>query len=214
LRVPEQLSAYFKIINNYLKNTNRYSKDDITEIEKRLYDYVMVQLYDKLYPQGPIADENANYQKIILHSWVESKHFIEQAPGANYDRFLPDVIEYLKSMIKEKSPRKKLENLSKVFNAIKDVIEFNGGKGLLGVDNFLPLLTYSFIKAQPYRMYSTIKYAMLYNPYEKTGEYAQKLTELLSIYDHITKLSFDKLINITKEEYNKKMHEHNILELK
>ena len=214
LHVPEQLSAYFKIINNYLENTNRYSKDDIKEIENKLYDYVMVQLYDKLYPQGPIGDENAIYQKMILYSWVESKHFIEQAPGANYNRFLPDVIEYLQSMIKEKSPRKNLENLSKVFNAIKDVIEFNGEKGLLGVDNFLTLLVYSFIKAQPYRIYSTIKYAMLYNHFEKTGQYALQLTELLSAYQHIKELSFDKLINITKEEYNKKMFEHNMLELK
>ena len=208
LHVPEQLTSYFKIINNFLQNTKKYTKDEIKEIENKIYDYVMIKLYDKLYPQGPVCDENINYQKTILYSWVESKHFIKEAPGANYNRFLPDVIEYLKLMIKEKSPRKKLENLSKVFNAIKDVIEFNGGKGLLGVDNFMPLLAYSYIKAQPYGMYSTIKYAMLYNPFEKTGEYSQKLTELLSAYKFVTELSFEKLINITKEEYDKKMSEH------
>lgn len=205
LQVPEQLFTYFKIVNNYLQRTKKYSEGELSEIKNKIYDYVMLKLYDKLFPQEPIEEENKNYKKTILYSWTESKHFIKEKPGAIYNSFLPDVIQSLKLILKEKSPRKKIENLSKAFKAIKDVIEFNGGTGLLGVDNFMPILSYSYIKAQPFRMYSSIKYAMLYNPSGKTGSDSQNLTELLGVSQFVTNLSFEKLINITKEEFDQKM---------
>ena len=205
LQVPEQLFTYFKIVNNYLQRTKKYSEEELSEIKNKIYDYVMLKLYDKLFPQEPFYEESINYKNTILYSWTESKHFIKEKPGAIYNSFLPDVIESLKNILKEKSPRKKIENLSKAFKAIKDVIEFNGGTGLLGVDNFMPILSYSYIKAQPFRMYSSIKYAMLYNPSGKTGSDSQNLTELLGVSQFVTNISFEKLINITKEEFDQKM---------
>ena len=58
--------------------------------------------------------------------------------------------------------------------------------------------------AQPYRMLSSIKYALLYNPKTIKGSESQ-LTQLLGSCNFITKLTFDSLFNITKEEFDEKM---------
>ena len=95
--------------------------------------------------------------------------------------------------------------MSNVFNSIQRVIEFNGGKGLLSIDDFIPILTFSLMKAQPYRLNSTIKYTILFNPNKKNGLESQQLSQLKMASDFLTNLSYESLINITKEEYNDKM---------
>ena len=204
LHVHDQINNYLKIINNYLKNTYNYSKEELSEICGKIYDYLMLKLYDKLFPPEPSDEENKNYKNTIFYSWTESKHFIKKNRDSTFNSFLPDVIKYLKLFIKEKSPKKKIENLSKAFKAIERVIRFNGLSGLLGVDDFMAILTYSYIKAQPYRMLSHIKYAMLYDPNNIKGSDSM-LTQLLGSCDFITQLSFDSLFNITKEEFDAKM---------
>ena len=206
LNIQNQLSNYFKIINNHLKENNNISGKELNEIKEKIYDYIMLKLYDKLFPPEPSQEENRNYQNTVKYSWVEPKHFIKERIGSIYNSFLPDVIKYLKLIIKEKSPRKKIENVSKVFNAIKRVIEFNGGKGLLGVDDYTPILSYSIIKAQPYRIISSIKYAYLYNPNKESGIESQNLIQFLMVCDFVTNLSYEKLMNISKEEFNEKMN--------
>ena len=165
----------------------------------------MTKLYDKLFPPEPSIEDNKIYHNSISHSWVESKHFIKERPGSIYNSFLPDVIKYIKLIIKEKSPRKKIENMSNVFNSIQRVIEFNGGKGLLGIDDFIPILTFSLMKAQIYRLNSTIKYTILYNPGKENGLESQQLSQLMMASEILTNLSHENLLDITKEEYYDKM---------
>jgi len=203
--IPSQLANYFNKINKQLEEDNNYSKEELKEIEDKIYDYIMTKLYDKLFPPEPSVEDNRIYHNSILHTWIESKHLIKERPGSIYNSFLPDVIKYIKLIIKEKSPRKKIENISNVFNSIQRVIEFNGGKGLLGIDDFCPILTFSLMKAQIYRLNSTIKYTILYNPGKKSGLESQQLTQLLAASDFLYNLSYENLLNITKEEYNDKM---------
>ena len=204
LHVPDQIFTYLKIINNNLKKTYKFSKEEQTEIIDKIYDYIMLRLYDKLFPLEPSDEENKNYKNCIIYSWTEPKHFIKDKPDSTYNSFLPDIIKNLKLIIKEKSPRKKIENVMKAFNAIERVIKFNGLTGLLGADDFMSILSYSYIKAQPYRMLSSIRYSMLYNPKNIKGS-ESLLTQLLGSCNFITGLSFQSLFNITKEEYDEKM---------
>ena len=204
LHVPKQIFTYLKIINNHLKQTNKFSKEELSIIIDKIYDYIMLKLYDKLYPQEPSDADNKNYQNTINYSWTEPQHFIKGKSDSTYDSFLPDIIKYLKLFIKEKSPKKKIAFASKVLKAIENVIQFNGISGLLGVDDFISILSFAFIKAQPYRMPSSINYALLYNPQNITGS-ENMLNQLLLACNYITNLSFTSLYNITKEEFDKKM---------
>ena len=204
LHVPQQLSYYLKIINNHLKKTYNFSKEELSEILDKIYDYIMLKLYDKLYPEELLNDENKNFKNTIIYSWTESKHFIQKNNDSTFNSFLPDIIKYIKLFIKEKSPRKKIENVSNIFKAIEKVIIFNGVTGLLGADDFMAILSYAIVKAQPFRMPSNIKYTMLYDPKSVKGS-EHYLTQLLGCCNFITELSFEKLFNITKEEFEEKM---------
>ena len=84
------------------------------------------------------------------------------------------------------------------------MIIFNGVTGLLGTDDFMSILSYAIVKAQPFRMPSNIKYTMLYDPKNVKGS-EHYLAQLLGCCNFITELSFEKLFNITKEEFDEKM---------
>ena len=205
MKVPDQLFIYLKIIINNLKKTHKFSKEELLEIGDKIYDYIMLRLYDKLFPPEPNDEENKNYKNTIIYSWVEPKHIIiKDKADSIYNSYLPDIIKYLKLFIKEKSPRRKIENVKNAFDTIERVIKFNGLTGLLGTEDFMPILTYSILKAQPYRILSSIKYSLLYNPRNIKGS-ESLLTQLLGSCDFITELSFNSLYNITKEEFDEKI---------
>ncbi len=114
--------------------------------------------------------------QLFIHG--HSQNILLKHRDSTFNSFLPDILKYLKLFVKEKSIKKKIENVSNIFKAIEKVIKFNGFSGLLGEDDFMSILSYSYIKAQPYRMLSSIKYAMLYNP-KTIKESESQLTQLL-----------------------------------
>ena len=204
LNVPTQIFNYLKIINNHLKKIYKFQKEELSEIIDRIYDYIMMKLYDKLYPQEQNSIDKKNYQNTIIYAWTEPQHFIKGKSDSTYDSFLPDIIKYLKSFINEKSPAKKIKFVSKALKSIENVIQFNGISGLLGVDDFISILSYSIIKGQLYRLPSNINYTLLYDPKNIKGS-ENMLNQLLLACNYITNLSYSSLYNISKEEFDEKM---------
>ena len=213
--IPNILNAFFEEVNEKICKNNKYSIDKLNDIKEKLYDYVMEKLYDKLYPKIPTDEEKNFFEKICLYSWLEPKHLNEKYNNRTIRlSFLPDTIKYFKLFIKEKSPRKKIEAMNHLFDIIEKAIEFNEGKGDFGTDDIIPLLTYCCIKAHPFRINSSIKYALLYNPYYSSGIEALRLSQLILINGFINNLSFESLFNITKEEFDKNVNLINIVDNK
>ena len=203
----DKLKKLFGETNDNMKTNLKDLLKELNEIKKNIYDYVMEKLYDKLYPEIPTDEEKKNYEKTILYSWIEPKHLNEKYNNKPiYTSFLPDIIKYFKLFLKEKSPRKKIETMNNLNGIILKAIEFNEGKGDLGSDDIFPLLIYCYIKAQPFGIYSNIKYSKLYNPYTVSGIEVLGLTNLTAAYEFVNNLSFSSLYNITKEEYDKNMN--------
>ena len=213
--IPNILNVFFEEVNEKICKNNKYSIDKLNDIKEKLYDYVMEKLYDKLYPKIPTDEEKNFFEKICLYSWLEPKHLNEKYNNRTIRlSFLPDTIKYFKLFIKEKSPRKKIEAMNHLFDIIEKAIEFNEGKGDFGTDDIIPLLTYCCIKAHPFRINSSIKYALLYNPYYSSGIEALRLSQLILINGFINNLSFESLFNITKEEFDKNVNLINIVDNK
>lgn len=107
LNIPNKLEEYFDIIKDYLISNKKVpSSLDIEEINNKIYDYVMIKIYDKIFPKTYDKDDKI-FNRTIMLSWTEPKHFIQGKTNYVFDSFLPGVIEYFKSINKEKSPRKK-----------------------------------------------------------------------------------------------------------
>ena len=141
-------------------------------------------------------------------SWVEPKHFIPGKKNYVYDSFLPDVIRNFDLLYKEKSPRKKIISMSNIFTTISNLVKFNNeGTDNLGVDDQMPILNYSLVKAQPMRIHSICRFLELYIGDLKSKIEGNQLTQLSGICERIVEMNYDCLINVSESEYNKKCAE-------
>ena len=212
LKIPEKLDEYFNIIKEYLTDEKLSINEELPLndektmqiINEKIYDYVMTKIYDKIYPPDTDQIDNIIFSQSIKLSWTEPKNFIKQKKNFVYDSFLPDVIYYFKQIDIEKSPRKKLMNMSNVFKSITNLVDFNYGEDKIdvGVDDQMPILNYSFIKAQPERIYSNCRYMDLYIGDKRSKGEGSQLSQLIGICQYIKDLKYDSLFDVTEEEFN------------
>ena len=212
LKIPEKLNDYFNIIKEHLLNNKKIlenlelsisNEKAMQIINEKIYDYVMIKLYDKIYPPEADQKDNILFSQSVKLSWTEPKNFSKQKKNYVYHSFLPDVIYYFKQIDIEKSPRKKLINMSNIFKTINNMINFNSGeeKVDLGVDDQMPILSYCFIKAQPERIYSNCRYMDLYIGGKGSKEEGNQLSQLIGICEYIKNLNYDSLFDVTKEDF-------------
>jgi hypothetical protein len=212
LKVPQKLDAYFNIIKEHLQENKKLLENlelslneekTFQTINDKIYDYVMTKIHDKLFTPDTDSNDNLIFSKCIKLSWTEPKNFIKDKKNYVYDSFLPDAIQYFKKIEIEKSPRKKLINMSNIFKSISNLVDFNTGeqKQDIGVDDQMPILNYAFIKAQPQRIYSNCKYMELYIGEKKHKEEGNQLTQLLGICSFVKDLDYKSIFDITEMEF-------------
>ena len=204
LCIPEKIEHYFNIIKEYLLSNEKYKcSSEIEEINNKINDHIMIKLYDKIFPKTNSKDDKI-FNKSVMISWTEPKHFIAGKTNYVFDSFLPGVIDCFKSMDKEKSPRKKILYMNDIFTSISKVLKFNGGDENTGVDDQIPILNYAFVKAQPIRIDSNIKLIELYIGDMGSKKEGSQLTQLIATCDFIINLNYDNLNGVTKEEFLRK----------
>ena len=209
LEIPKKLQTYFDLIKDYLsKNKKLTDTKSFQLINEKIYDYVMTKIYNKIFPSESDNKDDKIFQKTITLSWVEPKHFIPGKKNYVYDSFLPDVIRNFDLLYKEKSPRKKIISMSNIFTTISNLVKFNNeGTDNLGVDDQMPILNYSLVKAQPMRIHSICRFLELYIGDLKSKIEGNQLTQLSGICERIVEMNYDCLINVSESEYNKKCAE-------
>jgi len=206
LGLPEKLQEYFDIIREHLEKSKLLNEKNINLIGEKIYDYIIGKIYDKIFPRENNRDDEI-FRKTILLTWIEPKHFIVDKKNYIFDGFLPDVNHYLKKLEKQKSPRKKFNYMSKIFELIRNLVKFNGGDIMTGVDDQMPILNYSLIKSRPLRIYSNCKFMELFLGERRNKKEDSELIQLISLCDYICNISYSKLLNVTKEEYHLKCEE-------
>ena len=201
LNFPKQIESYFNMIK---KTLEKKGIKGINKINEKIYDYVMTKLYDKIYPIEPDEKDNRIFQQSVKLSWTKPIHFIKSKKQIVFGSFLKDIDKYFNLIDSEKSPRKKIINISKIFNSIGFLLEFNGISGPdSGVDDQIPILNYAFIKAQPLRIYSNAKFMELYIGEKKNRKEGSELTQIIGICDLISRIKYTQLIDVTNEEFIK-----------
>ena len=203
LNLPDKLQVYFDIIKEHLQKYKILNENNLNKIGNQLYDYISAKIYDKIFPKEDAIDDKIFSQTIMLN-WIEPKHFIQDKKNYCFDGFLPDVNIFLKKLETQKCPAKKFGYMSKIFESIRNLVKFNGGDMMTGVDDQMPILNYALIKAHPLRIYSNCKYMELFLGERKNKKEDSELIQLLSLCDFICNMSYSKLINVSKEEYNNK----------
>ena len=204
LKFPEQIAKYFDLIREKLKKDNIPNLDSIME---KIYDYLMGKLYDKIYPIEPSEEDNKIFQKSVLLSWTQPKHFLKTKKEFVFGSFENDVLGYFKLLDEDKSPRKKLIDMDGVFNSIGFLLRFNGKGPDTGVDDQIPILNYAFIKAQALRMSSNVKFMELYIGDKKSKKEGSQLTQFRGICEMIPKIQHTDINDVDFKEFNKRCND-------
>ena len=206
LSLPERLNEYLDIVQEHLVKIQIFNEKNLNLIKGKIFDYIIEKIYGKIFPKEYEMDDKIFRQSVVL-SWIEPKHLLNDKNYYMIEGFQPDINNYLKKIEKIKSPKKKLSYLSKIFESINNLIKFNGGDTLLGVDGQMPILNYALIKARPLRIYSNCKLMELFIGDKKNKREESELIQLLGICQFICNISHETINNMTKEEYDLKCKE-------
>ena len=202
LKIPQILDEYFDYIEEQLKKSEIEKIKEIKDIKIKIYDYVMEKLYDKLFPDEPEPNDFLIYKNCLMSHWVDLKHFIKGKDDYILENFIPDTNNYFQQIIKEKSPRKKLLYMHKIFNCIQNLGLLNGDN-FEGTDEILSILNYAFIKNKPLGIYTNCRYMTLFIGDKKNKGEGHQLSQLTGICQQMMNFNYTCLFDVTEEEFNK-----------
>jgi len=167
-------------------------------------------IVNKLYPVIFARDlqdkaEDKRLRRVIQAlSWVDYAHL--EIPPKN-PNLLELAITELRRMDEYKSPRDKLICILNSCRVIGNVLQTDSGDHT-GADDFLPLLIYSVIQANPMRLQSNIEYITNFrHPSRLHGEEAYFFMTLVSAVTFISQITHESF-EIGKEEFEQLYTSH------
>ena len=200
---------FFSIIHEHLVNSKKMEDEkNLILIKNKIYDYVMSKINSKIFPKY-YDDDDKLYIKEIMLSWIKPENLLKGKKDYILDIFLPDITKFFDSFENECSPRKKIENIDNIFNFISQVIEFNEGKKVLGVDDYLPPLCYCLIKAKKSKFLSNLKFIQIYKKSLNEKGNENELVQLYVACNFKTNIKYKDLYGLTSEEFFKNCTEAN-----
>ena len=199
IKIKKHLINYLKIVKEHL--ITKFNEEEINEVYSKVKKRIMIKLYDKLFPKKSNDEDEKFYQQCLRLSWIEPKHLKQE--NLFIDNFLPITNDYFEQINNEKSAVGKLSILSKIFDAINNVIIFNKG-GNFSTDDIAPIFEYALIKAHPKRLSSNIQFLQIFmkkNEDMKERMYFDYLNAYMNI---IINANYTHFNDVSEEEFNSK----------
>ena len=200
---PQQIENYVQKIHNSIKNDELNKEKELDLLVSKIYDYIMEQIYNKIFPPEPDPLDNMIYLNCKKAEWIEPKHLLKENDDFILSNFISDVSYYIDKMMKQKCPTKKYFYMEEIFKSIYNLSIFNGKK-LEGVDEEMQALNFALIKAKPKKINSNCEYMQLFLRDKKGKREDNHLTQMFLISSQIAKLNHTFLINVTEEQYYEK----------
>ena len=199
-KIPEIIQNYYTLIKKNLKGKKFGNEKKLNAINNKIYDYIMEQLYDKLYPKQLLIQDIQIYKNCYKHIWIEFQNLIKENKNYIFNDYLPKAINFFKQFQKEKSPRKKLICLQEIFNCNYNLAKFNGDE-MKGADDEMPLLNYSLIQSKPENIYSSCKYTELFLGEKALEIEGIQLIQIIGICQKMQNISLKDFYNIAESYY-------------
>ena len=197
------LNDYFNIIHEYVKEEKMYKefKDEEEKIKIRIQieDFIHAQLYDKIYSGMAVLEDINIFRKCFTLKWVKPTMLNEKLTYLD-EKMTQMMRSFIRNIDEEISPNNKLREFEKLDLIINNMITLYG----YTKDVYLSIMTFAFIKGQPYQLNSCYRYIKMYYSRKlpkKRGE--ELLKQFEKLLDKITNFSEKDLVGITKEVYDK-----------
>ena len=202
----EALKNYFKNLKTVIRKEHivkKYSKEDIESICNELENYMLVKLYEKLFPSKPTKEDIKFYNKCSRLDFVKPENLINDKNIVN-ENLWEASIKYINEIDKKFTPADKIKCVAKAFNILQNSITFCSGKNELGVDDTIKPLIYVLLKSKPEKIFSNFNYCQLYlDPDLSKKQYGILLTQICMIMNIIKDMKYTELINVTEEQFGK-----------
>ena len=195
------IKSYLDFIYDLLNKDEIYNKDknDLIKIKEKVYDYIFIKLYNKLYSANPTQLDSIILMNCEKLSWIEPKHLIKD--DFNFEFFINEIIFHFNQLEKIRNPQRKFDKIISIFDIISKAILFQGFDNDESNDKiYIDILKYIIIYIKPKRFNSEIEYIQFYS-FEKNNEKIKKLKILKQVCDFIKNISHKDLIDISEEEY-------------
>ena len=195
------IKSYLDYIYDLLNKDEIYNKDknDLIKIKEKVYDYIFIKLYNKLYSANPTQLDSIILMNCEKLSWIEPKHLIKD--DFNFEFFINEIIFHFNQLEKIRNPQRKFDKIISIFDIISKAILFQGFDNNESNDKiYIDILKYIIIYIKPKRFISEIEYMQFYS-FEKNNEKIKKLKILKQVCDFIKNISHKDLINISEEEH-------------
>ena len=182
-----------------VKNAN-----ELQIISDKIFDYVMSRLNDKIYPKVKNKSDIEIFKNTCMLNWVEQENVIKDKTNYDFDFVLPNIDKYFNLIRNEKSPRKKLINLSNIIESINKLLKFTKGNVEISLDDQIPLIIYCFIKCKPWGIYTDCNFMQLYIGNKINKIEGGQLTVLFTCCNFIKNAKYNSFYDINEREYIEK----------
>ena len=202
----EALQNYFNLLKTSVtkeKLLKRFNREEIDNLIFELENYILLKLYDKLFPNKPNKQDNIFYKKCERLSFIKPENYIKNQSIIN-EKLWNNCIEYINEMDDKLTPMDKLKSIEKGFDILQNSISFYSGKDSLGVDDVVNPMTYIILKSKPKFIFSTYDYCFLYlNSNLAKGQYGILMSQIGMIKDFIMNMKYTDLIGVSEEQFGK-----------
>ena len=202
LNLPKQIKEYFQIIEANLK---KVKITDVNLIQEKIKEYIMINIYKNIFRKKATIRDEKFFDNCFKVSWVELNNFINPMKELFFGNFENEIREYFISLTIEKSIFKKFIYLNKIFESIEVFQNFND------INNSVtPILKYFIIKSMEKDMmfYSNFEFMELYlDLIDNKTDIKNKFDIFKNVCNDLLNFDYKYLINITKEEFDKKCND-------
>ena len=201
---PEALKNYFEELKKLVKNEKITKNFNLEELENIIYDlenYIITQLYDKLFPSESTKDDRFFYKKCVRLSFLKPENIVQDKKLIN-ESLMEKSIEYINNIDDKLTPVDKIKNFIKAIEIVQNSITFSSGKDELGVDDMIKPLAYIMIKSKPKNINSNYQYCELFlNSELSKKQYGVILAQIGLVINIIKSMKYNDLIGVTEEEF-------------
>ncbi len=200
VKIEKNLKLIISELNRYntLVEKIKVDRKELIKQKNRLNlkinNYIFEKLHEKIFPKIQSKDDKIIYKRCFELSWIEPKHVFVKKKYLIHDDFFKDIVEYMKRIDIERSPKKKVDACNILVNYVENIIFFNEGNKKSGADERTPFLLYAVIKAKPTKMKTNLEYMKIFFPFG-----SMHINTIDGIATQLLNNSY-KLVNVTEDE--------------
>ncbi|KAI3761774.1 hypothetical protein L1987_52196 [Smallanthus sonchifolius] len=192
------------------------TEEELDSAGEGLEKYIMTKLFTRVFASHPDdvkTDNEFNKKSALIQQFIHPDHLDIQPIYQNNTSWLEAQKELLK-INTYKAPRDKLACILSCCKVISNLMfnaSVSGNENPPGADDFLPVLIYVTIKANPPQFHSNLMYIQRYRSNSRlVGEAAYVFTNMLSAESFILNID-EKALSMSETEFVKNMESAQIV---